>query len=63
LPRAFRLPGTEAVISRTASGGILLEPVSAGFEARRRRFIALAGSCPGLSDVPPHATPDLHRDE
>lgn len=33
------------------------------FLVRRRRFIALAGSCPDLLDVPPHATPDIPRDE
>lgn len=63
LPREFRLPGTEAVVSRTPSGGVLLEPLDADFEARRRRFIALAGSCPELSDVESHATPDILRDE
>lgn len=63
LPREFRLPGNEAVISRTATGGVLLEPLEADFEARRRRFLALGGSCPDLPDVPSHATPDLPRDE
>jgi antitoxin VapB len=62
LPRDFRLPGTEAAVSRTASGGVLLEPLNADFEARRRKFIALAGSCPDLLDVPPHATPDIPRE-
>jgi antitoxin VapB len=63
LPREFRLPGTEAAISRTPNGGVLLEPLDADFEARRRRFIALAGSCPDLLDVPQHSTPDISRDE
>jgi len=63
LPREFRLPGTEAAISRTSSGGVLLEPLNADFEARRRRFIALAGSCPDLLDVPAHSAPDIPRDE
>jgi antitoxin VapB len=63
LPREFRLPGREAAISRTSSGGVLLEPLDADFEARRRRFFALAGSCPGLPDVPPHSTSDIPRDE
>jgi antitoxin VapB len=62
LPREFRLPGTEAAISRTPSGGVLLEPLDADFEARRRKFIALAGSCPDLLDVPPHTTPDIPRE-
>ena len=63
LPREFRLPGTEAAISHTPNGGVLLEPLDADFEARRRRFIALAGSCPDLLDVPPHSVPDIPRDE
>ncbi len=63
LPRDFRLPGTEVAISRTPTGGVLLEPLHADFEARRRAFIALAGSCPDLADVPPHAAPDITRDE
>ena len=63
LPREFRLSGTEAAISRTANGGVLLEPLDADFEARRRRFLALAGSCPDLLDVPPHAASDIPRDE
>ena len=62
LPREFRLPGTEAAVSRTPNGGVLLEPLDADFEARRRKFIALAGSCPDLQDVPPHTTPDIPRD-
>jgi len=63
LPLEFRLPGTEAAISHAPNGGVLLEPLDADFEARRRRFFALAGSCPGLPDVPPHAAPDIPRDE
>lgn len=63
LPREFRLPGTEAAVSRTPSGGVLLEPVNADFEVQRRRFLALAGSCPELLDVPPHTTPDIPRIE
>jgi antitoxin VapB len=63
LPREFRLPGTEAAVSRTSNGGVLLEPLDAEFEDRRRRFIALAGSCPDLADVPRHATPDIPCDE
>lgn len=63
LPREFRLPGKEVAISRTSTGGVLLEPLDADYEARRRRFIALAGSCPDLLDVPPHTTADIPRDE
>ena len=33
LPREFRLPGTEAAISRTPPGGMLLEPHSVDFES------------------------------
>jgi len=62
LPREFRLPGSEAAISRTQNGGVLLEPLNADFESRRRKFIALAGSCPDLEDVPPHAAPDIPRE-
>lgn len=63
LPREFRLPGDEVTVTRTSTGGILLEPLDADFEARKRRFLALAGSCPDLPDVEPHTTPDLPRDE
>ena len=63
LPREFRLPGTEVAISRTPTGGVLLEPLNADFEARRKKFFALAGSCPDMPDVPPHRTPDIARDE
>lgn len=63
LPREFRLPGSEAAISHTPTGGVLLEPLNADFETRRRKFCALAGSCPDLADVPAHATPDIPRDE
>ena len=63
LPREYRLPGKEAAISRTSTGGVLLEPLNADFEKRRRKFLALAGSCPDLPDVAPHTTPDISRDE
>ncbi len=63
LPLEFRLPGKETAISRTATGGILLEPLGSDFENRRRRFIALAGSCTDMPDVPPHTTPDLPRED
>ncbi|HRP03511.1 MAG TPA: hypothetical protein PLV87_01235 [Opitutaceae bacterium] len=43
--------------------GVLLEPLDSDFEERRRKFIALAGSCPDLDDVPAHDAPDLPRDE
>ncbi|AHF91599.1 twitching motility protein PilT [Opitutaceae bacterium TAV5] len=62
LPREFRLPGTEAFISRTSSGALLIEPLTSDAEERRRRFVALAGSCPDLPDVAPHAIPDIPRE-
>lgn len=61
LPREFRFQGREVRISQTERG-VLLEPIESEFEERRRRFAALAGSCPELTDVPPHATADLPRD-
>ena len=61
LPKAFRLPGSEVKVSRTARG-VLLEPLHPDAEARRLKFFALAGSCPNLSDVPPHTTKDIPRD-
>jgi antitoxin VapB len=63
LPREFRLPGREVSISRTPTGGVLLEPLNADFEKRRQEFLALAGSCPDLPDVPPHTIPDFPRSE
>lgn len=61
LPKAFRLPGAEVKVSRTARG-VLLEPLQADAAERAKRFNALAGSCPDLADVPPHAVPDIPRD-
>ena len=61
LPKAFRLPGAEVKVSRTAKG-VLLEPLQLDAEERRLRFFALAGSCPNLADVPAHNAPDIPRD-
>ena len=61
LPKAFRLPGAEVKVSRTARG-VLLEPLRADGEERRLKFFALAGSCPDLADVPSHTTKDIPRD-
>lgn len=61
LPKAFRLPGAEVKISRTTRG-ILLEPLRPDAEERRKKFFALAGSCPDLADVPAHPSPDIPRD-
>jgi hypothetical protein len=49
-------------VSKTESG-VLLEPMTSDFEARRQAFIGLAGSCPDLEDVPAQGSPDLPRDE
>lgn len=62
LPKPFRLPGREVRVVRTARG-VLLQPLEGDPDERRRRFAALAGSCPDLPDVPVHTTPDLPRDE
>ena len=62
LPREFRMPGTEVLISKTERG-VLLEPVEADFEAKRAAFAALAGACPDIDDVPAHTILDLPRDE
>jgi antitoxin VapB len=40
----------------------LRKPLRADAEQRRLKFFALAGSCPDLADVPPHATKDIARD-
>lgn len=61
LPKPFRLPGTEVRVVRTAKG-VLLQPLESDVAERKRRFVALAGSCPDLPDVPAHATPDFPRD-
>lgn len=61
LPKAFRLPGSEVKVTRTASG-VLLEPLQPDADERIRRFKALAGSAPDLADVPPHSIPDIRRD-
>lgn len=61
LPKAFRLPGSEVKITRTAKG-VLLEPIQPDADERIRRFNALAGSCPDLADVTPHAAADIPRD-
>lgn len=60
LPKEFRFPGKEVRLKRIRQG-VLISPAEDDLETRRKRFLALAGSCPGLPDVPPHATPDLPR--
>src|ERR1039457_4889688 len=58
LPREFRLPGTEAAISRTPTGGVLLEPLDADFEARRRRLASKSASR-GSRRTPPVGVRDI----
>lgn len=60
LPKDFRFPGKTVTLRRTARG-VVITPHD-DIEDRRRRFQKLAGSCPGLPDVPRHSTPDLPRD-
>lgn len=60
LPKEFRFPGKEVRIRKTKTG-ISITPVEDENEKRRQTFIALAGSCPDLPDVPPHTTPDSPR--
>ena len=63
LPREFRFAGKTVTLRRTAKGVLISAPAAAeDLEARRERFIALAGSCPDLPDVPAHSTPDSPRD-
>ena len=61
LPKAFRLPGSEVRVSRTARG-VLLEPLQPDADERLKRFRALAGCAPDLADVPPHTAADIPRD-
>jgi len=61
LPKAYRMPGTEVRVTRTARG-VLLEPLGEDAETRLKKFCALAGSCPDLADVPPHRERDIPRD-
>lgn len=60
LPKEFRLPGKEVRIRKTKNG-ISITPLEDDREKRRQAFIALAGSCPDLPEVPPHRTPDSPR--
>lgn len=61
LPREFRFPGKTVTLRRTTKGVLISAPAD-NLEERRRRFVALAGSCPDLPDVPPHTTPDSPRE-
>ncbi len=61
LPKEFRFPG-ETVHLRRTKAGLLITPAEDDLEERRRQFLALAGSCPDLPEVPPHSAPDSPRD-
>ena len=61
LPKEFRFPGKTVTLRRTKSGIVQIHPHD-DLEERRARFLKLAGSCPGLPDVPAHTTPDLPRE-
>lgn len=60
LPKEFRFPGKTVTLRRTAKG-VLMTPTEDDLEERRRRFIALAGSCPDFPDIPRHSEPDSPR--
>ena len=60
LPKEFRFPGKTVTLRRTAKG-VLITATEDDLEERRRRFIALAGSCPDFPDVPRQTTPDMPR--
>ncbi len=61
LPKEFRFPGKTVRIRRTKAG-VLISSAEDDLEARRKAFLALAGSCPDFPDVPPHTAPDFPRD-
>ncbi len=64
LPKEFSFPGKSVRLSRTKRGLLVTpaKPAKDDLEARRRRFMALAGSCPDFPDIPRHTTPDSPRD-
>ena len=61
LPQTFNFPGKTVTLRRTAKG-VLVTPAREDMEARRRRFLKLAGSCPDFPLPEPHTTPDIPRD-
>ena len=61
LPKEFRFPGKVVRLRRTRAG-VLVTPEQDDLERRRRRFIALAGSCPDFPDVSPPTASDIPRD-
>ena len=62
LPREFRFSGTEVRVSQTERG-VLLESMDSDFDSKRKVFMALAGSCPDMANVPTHSQADCPRDE
>ncbi len=61
LPKEFRFPGSAVNIRRTKAG-VLITPAEDDLEERRKRFLALAGSCPDFPLRYPNELPDLPRD-
>ena len=61
LPKEFHFPGKTVNLRRTKHG-VLITAIEDDLEARRQRFIKLAGSCPDFPLREPHTTPDLPRD-
>jgi antitoxin VapB len=61
LPKEFRFPGREVRIRKTKNG-ISIASTEGEKEKPRLALSALAGSCPDLTDVPPHTTPDSSRE-
>lgn len=57
IPRAFHMSGTEAEITRSPSGGLVLDPMEMGIETRQRRFRELTGAAPHLL----HTAPAIQR--
>ena len=49
-------------IQHCSSRDVRLKPFHTDAKDRRLKFFALAGSCPALAKVPPHAAQDLPRD-
>lgn len=64
LPKEFSFPGKSVRLSRTKRGLLVTpaKPAKDDLEERRRRFLALGGSCPDFPDIPRHTTPDSPRD-
>lgn len=61
LPEEFRFPGRSVKMRRTKNG-VLITPVLDDLADRRKRLLALAGSCPDFPLREPDLSPDLPRD-